>query len=64
MKAFYLCYFVAVATYTPYLSLYLHAIHLNGSQIGLIASLAPLVGVVLPPLWGTLSDRFGGPVSR
>ena len=59
MKAFYLCYFVAVATYTPYLSLYLRAVHLNGSQIGLIASLSPLVGVVLPPLWGTLSDRFG-----
>jgi len=59
MKAFYLCYFVAVATYTPYLSLYLRAIHLNGSQIGLIASLSPLVGVVLPPFWGTLSDRFG-----
>lgn len=59
MKAFYLCYFAAVAAYTPYLGLYLRAIHLDGARIGLIASLAPFIAVLAPPLWGTISDRFG-----
>ncbi len=59
MKAFYLWYYAAVATYSPYLGLYLRAIHLDGAQIGLIASLAPFIAVVSPPLWGTVSDRYG-----
>ena len=59
MKLFYLWYFMAAGIYFPYLSLYLRAIHLDGAQIGLVASTAPLAGVVLQPLWGTLSDRYG-----
>ena len=59
MKAFYLCYFAAVAAYTPYLGLYLRAIHLDGARIGLVASLAPFIAVLSPPLWGTVSDRYG-----
>ena len=59
MKLFYLWYFMATGIYFPYLSLYLRAIHLDGAQIGLVASTAPLAGVVLQPLWGTLSDRYG-----
>ena len=58
LKSFYLCYFIAVGIYSPYLGLYFRAIHLDGVQIGLVASLVPLAGVLLPPLWGTLSDRY------
>lgn len=58
LKTFYLCYFVAVGIYSPYLALYFRAIHLSGAQIGLVSSLVPLAGVILPPLWGTLSDRY------
>jgi len=59
MKLFYLCYFGASGVYFPYAGLYLGAIGLNGSQIGLIASTVPLAGVLLQPLWGLLSDRYG-----
>src|SRR5689334_22524799 len=58
LKSFYLCYFIAVGIYSPYLGLYFRAIHLDGVQIGLVSSLVPLAGVLLPPLWGTLSDRY------
>ncbi len=59
MKLFYLLYFGATGVYFPYVGLYYRAIHLNGAQIGLAASLVPLGGVALQPLWGMLSDRFG-----
>lgn len=59
MKAFYLCYFMGTGIYAPYLGLYLKAIHLDGARIGLIASIAPLAGVALQPLWGRLSDHYG-----
>ncbi|HVA90458.1 MAG TPA: MFS transporter [Chloroflexota bacterium] len=59
MKLFYLCFYVATGIYSPYAGLYLQAIHLDGAQIGLIAWLPPVAGVVLPPLWGMLSDHFG-----
>jgi PPP family 3-phenylpropionic acid transporter len=59
MKFFYLGYFSAMGVYLPYLSLYLGSVGFSGTQIGLTASFFPLAGVVMPPLWGLLSDRFG-----
>jgi PPP family 3-phenylpropionic acid transporter len=59
LKFLYLWYFIATGIYSPYLGLYLRAIRLDGAQIGLVASMAPLAGVLLQPLWGTLSDRLG-----
>src|SRR5579875_3775511 len=59
MKLFYLLYYAAAGIYLPYVALYLHAIGLDGSQIGLVSSVVPLVGMALQPLWGTLSDRYG-----
>ncbi|MDB5058762.1 MAG: putative 3-phenylpropionic acid transporter [Chloroflexi bacterium] len=59
LRLYYFWYFAAAGIYFPYVSLYYHEIHLDGAQIGLLASLAPLAGVLLPPLWGLLSDRLG-----
>src|SRR4051794_7069609 len=59
MKFFYLWYFMATGIYSPYLGLYLRAIRLDGAQIGLVAAITPLAGVLLQPLWGILSDRYG-----
>jgi oligosaccharide:H+ symporter len=59
MKLFYLGYFSAMGVYLPYLGLYLGSVGFSGTQIGLAASFFPLAGVVMPPLWGLLSDRFG-----
>lgn len=58
MKLFYLGYFSAMGIYLPYLGLYLGAVGLSGTQIGLTASMFPLAGVVMPPIWGLLSDRY------
>ena len=59
IQLFYLCFFAATGAFLPYLGLYLQAIKLDGAQIGLAVSLSPLAGVLLPPFWGMISDRFG-----
>src|SRR5260370_1138632 len=59
MKLFYLCFFGYVGIITAYLGLYLGAVGLSGTQIGVIASALPLAGAVMQPIWGTISDRYG-----
>ncbi|HEX3641920.1 MAG TPA: MFS transporter, partial [Ktedonobacteraceae bacterium] len=59
MKLFYLCFFSYVGIATAYLGLYLGAIGLSGTQIGVIASVLPLAGAVMQPVWGTISDCYG-----
>jgi len=59
MKLFYLGYFSAMGVYLPYIGLYLGTVGLSGTQIGLTASMFPLASVLMPPLWGLLSDRYG-----
>lgn len=59
MKLFYLGYFSTMGVYLPYLGLYLGASDLSGTQIGLIASMSPLASVLMPPIWGWLSDHHG-----
>jgi PPP family 3-phenylpropionic acid transporter len=59
MKLFYLCFIGHIGIYVAYLGLYLGAIGLSGTQIGVIASILPLAGAVMQPVWGTISDRYG-----
>jgi PPP family 3-phenylpropionic acid transporter len=59
MKSLYFCFYLAFAVYVSYVGLFLHSVHLTGTEIGFITSLVPLLGVLLQPLWGILSDRFG-----
>ncbi|MBO0783274.1 MAG: MFS transporter, partial [Ktedonobacteraceae bacterium] len=59
MKCFYLGYFSAIGVYFPYFGLYLGTVGLSGTQIGLIASILPFASMVMPPLWGVFSDRYG-----
>jgi PPP family 3-phenylpropionic acid transporter len=58
MRLYYFGFFLAAGINFPYAGLYFKAIHLNGSQIGLLISISPLVGALLPAVWGTLSDRY------
>ncbi len=58
-RALYFFQFGAVGAFFPYLYVYYRSIGLSGTQIGLIGSLPPLVGMIAGPLWGLLSDRFG-----
>lgn len=53
-------YFVGVGIYFPYFSLYLSEnAGLDGTQLGLVLAVWPLVGILAQPLWGQLADRSG-----
>jgi PPP family 3-phenylpropionic acid transporter len=59
VKGLYFFYFAGVGTFFPFLSVYYLSLGLSGTQIGLINTLGPLVGIFSTTLWGVLSDRFG-----
>jgi nitrate/nitrite transporter NarK len=50
--------FAAVAPLAGYLNLFLQRCGLTDSQIGTVAATMALVGIVAPPLWGYVSDRW------
>lgn len=55
-RLFYFCYFAAMASFAPFLALYYRQIGLSEGQIGLLAGIPPLLGLVAAPLWGGLAD--------
>lgn len=60
LSAVWFTYFIAVGLYFPYFSLYLREnAGLDGTELGLILAVWPLVGIVVQPLWGHLADRTG-----
>jgi PPP family 3-phenylpropionic acid transporter len=58
---FYALYFSTVGIVLPFLPAYLKSLALSVTQIGLLLSLSPLLGLVAPHLWGHLADRTGRP---
>jgi PPP family 3-phenylpropionic acid transporter len=50
--------FAAVAPLAGYLNLFLQRCGLTDSQIGTVVATMALVGIVAPPLWGYVSDRW------
>ena len=61
MRVMYFLYFGAVGAYWTFLNVYYRQIGLSGTQIGLVNTLAPLVGIFAATLWGALNDRLGNP---
>lgn len=57
-KVYYLLYFAAIGTITPFLNVYLEKNGLSGAQIGWISSLPPLIALVANPFWSALADRW------
>lgn len=55
-KLFYFCNFAALAAVMPFLALYYKQIGLTGREIGLLASISPLITLLAAPLWGGLAD--------
>lgn len=56
---FRILYFLIYATgasFFPYINLYYRQAGMSGTQIGLLASMAPLVMLFTQPLWGIISD--------
>lgn len=59
LRAIYFFLYASMGTLLPYLSPYFSGSGLAPSQIGLLLSIQPLVGTLIPPLWGMLADRTG-----
>lgn len=57
-KVYYLLYYAAIGTITPFLNVYLEKNGLNGAQIGWISSLPPLISLVANPFWSAFADRW------
>jgi MFS family permease len=50
----------ALGMYLPFFGLYLHEnAGLEGTRVGAVLALVPLVGLLVQPLWGQLADRTG-----
>lgn len=58
MAIYYLLYYTTVATFVPYFNLYLSAKGFSNSQVGVVLAVIPLIGLIVKPLWGMLSDYF------
>jgi MFS transporter, PPP family, 3-phenylpropionic acid transporter len=54
--SFYFFYFAAIAVLLPYLVLYYGELGMDGRQIGVLSSLAPLVTLFSAPLWTGYAD--------
>ena len=59
VKALYFLLFAAQGIYFTFINVYYSTIGLSGSQIGLINTVSPLVGMFSSPGWGLWSDRSG-----
>ncbi|HYG73625.1 MAG TPA: MFS transporter [Planctomycetota bacterium] len=61
IAVFYFIYFAAQGCLVPYLPPYYISLGLSGGQLATLASIAPLIMVFAPPIWGFLADRSGKP---
>ena len=54
----YFLYYAAAATLLPFLTIYYQDLGLTGTQIGLLASMPPLLSLMSAPVWGIVSDTM------
>ena len=59
IRGLYFFNFAAVGVFFTFINVYYKSIGLTGTQIGLINTVGPLIGVFSTTLWGMLSDRLG-----
>lgn len=55
---YFVCNYMCSATYTTYYSNYLVSQGISAEEIGSIMALAPLVGLLMQPIWGAAADRM------
>jgi PPP family 3-phenylpropionic acid transporter len=58
VKALYFLFYAGVGGFSYYLFIYYNQIGLTSTQIGILSSVGPLMGILSGPLWGWLSDHF------
>jgi PPP family 3-phenylpropionic acid transporter len=59
LRLLYFFFYASIGVFFPFINVYYRELGLTGTQIGLINTLAPLVGILSMTLWGMLNDRFG-----
>ncbi len=59
LRSLYLTFFAGLGSLIPYLPVLLTHRHFSPLSIGLLLSINPIVGILLPPLWGAVADRTG-----
>lgn len=57
-KGYYLALFAALGALAPFFNIYLQQNGLSGTQIGLLATVPPLVAIAASPFWGGVADRW------
>jgi len=55
-KTFYFLFYGALASISPFLPLFYLDLGFSGAQIGMLAGIPPLVGLVSSPLWSGVAD--------
>ncbi len=61
IKIFTFFVFAILGVWAPYLGLYYYEQGLTGTEIGILSAMIPLSVIVLPPVWGYVSDRARDP---
>src|SRR6185503_6778036 len=56
--AFYVVQFAGVAFLAPFLVLYYQSLGFNGTEIGLLTGITPLITLVAAPLWTNLAGTM------
>jgi PPP family 3-phenylpropionic acid transporter len=59
VRLLYFFYYIGTGAFNMFLPVYYRSIGMSGTQIGLINTLGPFVGMFSAVLWGSLRDRFG-----
>jgi len=58
MRGMYLCYFLALGSFLPFITLYYERLGLTGIEIGALAAIPVVVLSSTALVWGALSDAF------
>lgn len=58
MRIVYLVSYGAIATFLPFLTVYLQAKGLDYGEIGILLAIFSITGVIVQPFWGYLTDKY------
>ncbi|NQT18786.1 MAG: MFS transporter [Planctomycetes bacterium] len=62
LRSYYFFFFAVVGCSIPFINLFFEkTLHFSGKQIGSITAVRLMMAVVVPPIWGILSDKLRGP---
>ena len=54
--SFYFLYFAALSSFMPFIVLFYQELQFNGTQIGLLTGIPPLITLVAAPFWTGVAD--------